>query len=560
MLHPDSNLRNAANNRLEQLEKYYNQKLCYNFEIYQKLKNAVVKDELKKTVTDIIKGYELSGINMPKDKLAQIKKIILEINKITNDFENEVSTQFTYIELSEDEQKNLKDSLKKLIQDNKLELTDTVYSILITNENESLRKKSWYAYSNKAIKNKNRLKELIKLRHKLARMLNYQNFAEYEIEDEMAKNSNNVRSFLTKLTIPIQKKFELEMNKLKESLPFDSKLNNAKINPWNVSYIQKLSLKKQLDFKYTEYFEFSHTLDQIFNTFEDFLDIKIKKLKKNLFWDDQIIELEIFENNQSIGFVLLDLFNRKNKYNSPLEMTIIPSIKSCKGAAIVVMDMQEKRINEAYLLSLSDIRTIYHEFGHAIHDILGRTELNILAGTKVNIDYLEMPSQVFQEWPNTKSVLKKLSSHYKTGKKLTDDEIDLILDFNKYGSGFNYLYQIYYSLISLNIFEFPDADPFKQDAEIFSRILPSINYYPNYSLNSFTHLVDYNSKYYCYLWSKVFAMDIMKKIKKQNFSKEIGKKFKEILLRPGGLLEPEVILKSFLEKDPDINAFIESLN
>jgi Zn-dependent oligopeptidase len=560
MLNLDVNFQNQARDLLTDLEKFRNTQLSYNYEVYQKLKKAVVKDSLKNNLVEIIKNYELSGINLPQDQLAEIRKIILEINELVKNFENDATFKFPTIYLTEDEQKNLKESTKNLIKDNKLKLTDTVYSILLTNENESIRKKSWYADSNKAAENKNRLKEIIRLRQKLAKMLNYKNFAEYEIEDEMAKNSANVRSFLNQLTKPIQEKFKNEFNKLIENLPADVYINNGKINPWDIAYIQKKSVKKELNVKYHEYFEFNNTIKQIFKSFEDFLDIKIKRLNRNLFWDDEIITVEIFENNRSAGFILLDLFSRSNKYNSSFEMPIIPSTKDCKGAALVVINLQQKRVNEPYLLSIFDIATIYHEFGHAIHDILGKTELNILAGTKVDTDYLEMPSQVFQEWPYIHSMLKELSSHYKTGEKLSDDQIKIILDFSKHGNGFKYLYQIYYALIALDIFEFADTDPFKKDAEIFSRTIPTINYYQNYSLNSFVHLIDYNSKYYVYLWSKVFAMDILEKIKNNNFSKDIGKKFKEILLQPGGSEQPEILLKSFLEREPNINAFIESLS
>ena len=228
------------------------------------------------------------------------------------------------IELSKDEQKYLKDSVKQLIKDNKLELTDSIYSILQTNENENIRKKSWYTYSNKAANNKDRLKALIKSRHELAKMFNYKNFADYEIEDDMAKNSSNVRLFLNQLIPSVQKKFVQEFSKLKENLPSNLQIKNGKINPWDIAYVQKKSLKDQLDFKYQEYFELDHTIDQMFAIFADFLGIKIKKIKNNFFWDNQIIAVEIFENNQSIGFIILDLFRRQNKYSSSFEITVVP--------------------------------------------------------------------------------------------------------------------------------------------------------------------------------------------------------------------------------------------
>ena len=560
MLYPDLNLQDFAREQLTKLEDFYNKKLSYNKNIYQKLKKAIVSDNLKNTLYDLIKGYELSGINLPEDKLSEIKKNISETNQLEKKFENEATNDSISIDISSEEQKLLKESIRKLIKDGKLELTDTVYSILITNENENIRKKTWYGYSNKAIKNKNRLKNLIKLRHKLAKLLNYNNFAEYEIEDDMAKNSSTVRSFLNKLTVPIQKKFDQEFSKIIENSTNEVTINYGKINPWDIAYIQKKSLKNKLDFKYQEFFELNNTLNKIFRIFENLLDIKINVISNNLFWDSQIIAIELFEKNQSLGFILLDLFSRKNKYNSSFEMTLVPSTKYCKGAAIVVLNLQEKRHNEPYLLTIEDVATIFHEFGHAIHDILGKTELNISAGTKVNKDYLEMPSQVFQELPYISTILKELSYHYKNGQKLTDEQIKTILEFSKYGKGFKYLYQIYYSLIALNIFEHADSDPFKQDAEIFSHTLPKINYYPNYYLNSFVHLIDYNSKYYVYLWSKVFAMDILEKLKNNNFSQEIGKKLKETLLRPGGSEKPEVLLKLFLEREPDINAFLDNFN
>lgn len=560
MLYPDLKLQNIAREQLNILEEFYNQKLSHNYNIYRKLKQAVVHESLKKTLADLIRKYEINGINLPNDQLKIVKKLILKTDILAKNFENELSYRSPLIELSKDEQNYLKDNIKQLIKDNKLELTDSIYAILQTNENENIRKKSWYAYSNKAANNKDRLKELIKSRHELAKMFNYKNFADYEIEDDMAKNSSNVRLFLNQLIPSVQKKFVQEFSKLTENLPSNLQIKNGKINPWDITYVQKKSLKDQLDFKYQEYFELDHTIDQMFAIFADFLGIKIKKIKNNFFWDDQIIAVEIFENNQSIGFIILDLFRRQNKYSSSFEISLVPSTKNCKGAALVVLNLPQKRLNEPYLLSHNNISTLFHEFGHAIHDILGKTELNIAAGTKVDKDYLEMPSQVFQELPNTPEIVKKLSYHYKTGQKLNDDQIKLILDFNKYGEGFKYLYQIYYALISLTLFANAETDPFEQDAKIFSQILSVINYFPNYSLTSFVHLTDYNSKYYVYLWSKVFAMDIMEKIKKNNFSKQIGKKFKEILLRPGGSQEPEILLRSFLKREFSIKPFLESLN
>jgi thimet oligopeptidase len=564
MVSPIEEVRNMSHKEQIELEKLFNQDVYHNKDIYDKLKNAQVKTSLAYSLQKTLEDYEKKGVNLSAKQREKIIELINQITKISAEFNFEINLVTPEIEVTEDEQKNLKDVVKKIIKNDKIILTPPNYQTVMQQaNNENLRKKSWLAYLNKASKNSENLAMLVNLRDQLAKATNFANFAAYDIHDQMAKDPEVVKNFLEKLIQPLQNKAELEFASLKQSLPKDVILINDKFKPWDLKYVQENYRQTYLNIDQeaiAEYFESTRTLKKLLNIYENFLDIKFKEvISNNLFWHPDVKILELYKNNQLLGYILLDLYPRDFKYSHACQITISPAYNDHLAAAIVITNFPKPEDAKPSLLKYQDVVTFFHEFGHALHAMLGRTEIASKSGTEVARDFVELPSQMLEEWLKQKIILQDLGAHYKTGHPLSDEYVNALKNMKKNDAGFEYLNQIYYAFLSLTIYENSQIDFEKLTQNLHTKINNKIEYVPNNFLNSFGHLTDYGSKYYGYLWSQVFALDIFDMIKAHNFSKEMGQKFVDTILQPGGTADPALLVNKFLGREPNQNAFLKSL-
>jgi thimet oligopeptidase len=564
MVSPSEEVRNACHEKNIKLKELFNKKVAYNKDVYLKLKDAIVKPSLAYSFKSIIDEYEKNGVNLPNEQRAEITTIIDQIGKLTAEYSYAINKDTPIVKVTEQEQNNLNDNVKKIVNDNKIILTPPNYITVMQQANvESLRKNCWQAYLNKAPENEQKLQEIIKLRDQLAKKLGFANYSTFDIHDQMAKNPDTVQLFLDKLIKPLQEKAAQEFERYASFLPDDVVLENNKFKPWDLRYIQENYRKKNLNLDQEEiasYFEAEKTLNELLKIYEHFLNVQFKQVEnKNLFWHPDVKILELYQNNELKGYILLDLHPREYKYSHACQATIIPAYQDNLAAAVVIANFPKPDKNKPSLLKYQDVVTFFHEFGHALHAMLGRTEIACKSGTNVTLDFVEMPSQMLEQWLKEKDILKSLSYHYQTSQPLSDESIEALANMEKTDAGFNYLTQIYYALLSLKIHENAEVNFKELSQTLHTQIMNKVEYAPNNFLNSFGHLTGYGSKYYGYLWAKVFALDIFDTIKTNNFSKEIGQKYKDIILKPGGTVDPALLVKTFLEREPEQKAFLKSL-
>ena len=265
------------------------------------------------------------------------------------------------------------------------------------------------------------------------------------------------------------------------------------------------------------------------------------------------------------GYILLDLFPRPGKYTHACHRGILNAIKPCPKAGgmpsvgIVVANFPKPVGDRPALLLHEDVATFFHEFGHAIHHLVGRTELGRFSGHNVCRDFIETPSQMFEEWMWDRDMLKLVSSHYETGEPLPDDLMDKKLELKTFGAGHFVKHMVLYSLLSLNYYlpgAEKDTDEIKREAwELCFRFT---EYDPEtHKQASFGHLMHYGAKYYSYLWSQVFSLDLFEHVKQYGLlNPEVGKRFVAQVLGRGGSEEPGKLLKDFLGRPPNQEAFL----
>jgi thimet oligopeptidase len=438
----------------------------------------------------------------------------------------------------------------------------------------STREKLWRLNANKAYpENQSILNEIIKKRDELAKLLGYKSYAQYDIDDEMAQTPEHVEQFLNNLIARTNKKELEEHELLKTDLPASVKLSaDDKFYPWDRLHALAMYKKKHFNIDQREiaqYFPMKSTIQGLLDIYRNFFGIEFKELPISGMWDPeiQLIEVTSKENNQVLGYLLLDLYPRSNKYNHACQATIIPAIQKLDeiqqpALVLVIANFPKPTTQEPSLLELNEVNTFFHEFGHALHSILGVTPLAGTSGTRVKTDFVELPSQMLEEWLADAGILKQLSKHYQTGQPMPDNLINAIIDQKNFSIGSYIQRQVYLAFISLLMFQeggVADTQELARDLSKKIRIHSIFDNTDHFEV-SFGHLMGYAAKYYSYLWSKVFALDLFYTIKEHGLlNSEIGKKYAQTILMPGGSVDPNELLRNFLGREPNSDAFFKDL-
>lgn len=618
----------AAHNAVLKITDFFIDNLSSNIKIYQAIKDYAQNGSKKETLSEeeqyflqeTINDYKKEGLDLEQKDLEKVKKLNKKLAKLNLEFESNLAKENKFLIFEKHE-------LEGLDQDfiNSLERTTAQYNGNITGNNETInnnnterfilkidypsyfkaienckiektRETLYNAFSNRGYPvNKEILEQIIKKRAKLAKILGYENYASLDIDGQMAKNPETVKNFIKDIHKKARKKAKKEYNLLIKNLPseislvplnsknLDQNLNNQSLEhqnlankkmqfkAWDLKYIKNLYKKQFLKIdeeEISQYFQTDRTIKELLSIYEDFLNLKFEIKECKDLWHPDLKLIEIYDNSnkeQPIGYLIADLYPRENKFTHACQMTIIPAIKEGGPSVAVILANFPNEIGpKPALMTRNDVETFFHELGHALHSILGRTKIASFSGTEVKMDFIEMPSQMFEEWIYDPVILQKISCHYKTGKPLPEQLIKKIIKTKNFESGQMIERQCYFAMLSLELFSKKGkVDIEKLSTKLEEKMLKNI--YFGQSLHhyaSFGHAADeqYGSKYYAYMWSKVFALDMFYEIKKYGLlNPEIGKKYRKTILEQGGSKDPNVLIKNFLGRETNSDAFFDDM-
>ena len=587
LVNPDTKIRDAAREAVLETQNFYIDHISSNRDLYQgfkayvdgNAKNENLNDEQKRFLKETMDDFERAGLNLSEEKLDQVKKIKKDLVNLALEFDKNIAEDQGSIAVAQQDLKGLSadfiESLKKT-DDGKYILTidyPTYTQVMENCSNGQTRQDLWNVYMNRAYpKNKKLLEDIIAKRFELAQLLGFDTYAALELHNQMVLTPARAQQFLDELNQKAQKKAVVEFKELTQKLPESVSLTaDGKLKPWDIAYLKNqykkttFSLDENL---ISEYFPMQHTVDSLLKIYEEFFNLTFKQVPVSGLWDSDVKMIEVIDNNhnQTAGYLFLDLFPRANKYSHACEHTIIPVTyidnKPNLGVAIVIANFPKPMADKPALLHFKDVNTFFHEFGHAMHALLGRTEVVSFAGTSVRRDFVEMPSQMLEEWLWDPAILKMVSSHYQTGQSLPDDLIAAILKSRTYDSGFYVTRQLYLANISLSFFNNgPALDLDATLKDLYTKFMQKTQFDPrDHFYASFGHLTGYGAQYYGYMWSKVFAVDLFDAIKKEGLLNPIvGRRYVDTVIGKGGSQDPNDILKNFLGREPNQAAFLHEM-
>jgi thimet oligopeptidase len=445
--------------------------------------------------------------------------------------------------------------------------------------NQNTRKALYKAFNNRAFpENITVLNEIRILEDKIAILLGYKNYAHYLIEDEMAKDVETVVLFLNNIDKLTREK---ALNEKNEIIKFAKEVfkdqENKIINPWDVAYIYDKYEKKYFNLdhdKIAEYFPVKHTIKKLLEIYSKFFDIKIKEIKykdsDSWKWNDDIVVLRVEDRKGNIfGDIILDLYPRDNKFSHACCQPVISPVIDFEGnfiefpVTVMIANFNKPSNGHDGLLKHNEVVTFFHEFGHCLHSLMSKSEYLSHSGLgKMPRDFVEMPSQLFEQWVWEKDILKMISYNYKDGSVLPEDIIYKLISSRSFGKAIGCQRQNFLSKISLRIFtentSIKEIIKDEFDKSISLSYLDSEN---NFEC-AFGHLCGYGPAYYGYIWSKAYAIDIFYHINKYNgiLDNKYGNELYKYVLSQGSSIEYIDMIKDFLGRNTNLEAFEKYIN
>jgi thimet oligopeptidase len=587
MASPHEEMRNEAQKATITLQDFSVDIISQNKELYHAFKRYVdlkapkenLNQEERYYIEETLKSFKRNGLDLPDKDQEEITKLKKELGVLSTNFSKNINDDDRKVTVTQDELNGLTpDFVRKLkkTDEGRFELgTDypTYHEVMENCSVESTRKALWTAFNNRAYPaNEKVLNDIIALRDDLAHKLGFASYAQYDIDDEMAQNPQTVEAFLNDIAARSTVKAQQEVERYKKHLPDGiTLLPDGTIKPWDWAFI-KASYRKEkfnLDDRIVaEYFPVASTLEGLLKLYEKFFSIRLKQLPQVAPYGIEIDAVQVSDvDGHLIGYLLLDLYPRPYKYTHACQITLVHGTRNKEGkitpaAGLVLANFPKPSAEKPALLPHTDVVTFFHEFGHAIHGLLGSTEMSGFSGTNVKTDFVEMPSQMLEEWMWDKAVIKNITKHYKTSKPLPDSLLDTMIMLKNLDSGDFNRRQLFYAKTSLEYFK----DGRSKDTTAIVRKLqkearPYIAAMPEDRVQySFGHLTGYGSKYYSYLWSKVYALDLFDHIKTHGLLDEnVGKRYVECILSKGGSRPPQELLREFLGREPNSKAFFKDL-
>lgn len=580
----DDAVRTAAHDAVTKMQNFLvdtieNNKQLYNvFKSYVESAAAVepLTEEQRYYLHETMKHWQRNGLDLPDDQLARCSALKKEIAQLSQDFEFNISQDTRTTTVPEHGLAGVDPEfvarLKRDAVGNYILGVDypTVFTVLDTCTVEATRKALFLAFNNRAYPNNQAvLERLVAGRDELAHLLGMQHYNELGLADEMVQTAECATAFLQNLVAASRPKQQKEFQALLADLPEDITLVNGKIKPWDLAYIKNNYKKKQLKIDeelIAHYFPMKSTVDGLLSIYESFFNLKFEHVELSGLWYKGLTSLAVHDGttNAILGYLILDMHPRANKYTHACHITIVPSVVLPNGSklpsvSVVLANFPEESATKPALLKRDDVNTFFHEFGHAMHAILGRTRLASFAGTNCKHDFVELPSQMLEEWLWDADILKMVSKHYITGAQLPDELIATIQASKTYASGYFVQRQAFLALASLAFFDKgATKDLNKIWQTLSSTIVPDVAYEPEAHMYlSFGHLTGYGPRYYGYLWSKVFALDMFQAIKKEGLlNPAAGKRYVDAVLSHGGSKDPNLLLLSYLGRRPNQDAFL----
>ncbi|NDW19634.1 M3 family peptidase [Dysgonomonas sp. 216] len=556
--------------------------------VYDKRNESGLNPEQIRLVEKIYEGFENSGATLSDADKAIYRELSTELSKLTLNFGQNVlkeSNLFEMVLTDEADLAGLPESIKEAAamsakSKNKegwrFDLSAPSYiGFMKYSSRRDLREKLYMAYCTKCVKggefdNKENVIKIAETRLKIANLLGYPDYATLSLRNKMAKNKESVYDLLDKLYAAYALSARQDVKEV-QGFAIGMEGSAVEIQPWDWAYYSE----KLKDAKYQvndelirPYFELENVKKGVFGLATDLYGLTFKKNSKIPVYHPEVEAFEVFDADGKFLSVLYTDFHPRDGKRQGAWMTsykdqYMRDGKDSRPHISIVMNFTRPTENKPALLTFDEVETFLHEFGHALHGMLSKCTYETLSGTSVARDFVELPSQVMENWLTEKDYLDKFAVHYQTGERIPAELVKKLVDASNYLAGYLCYRQLSFGYLDMawhtqtkaytgNILDF------EQKAMSKTAVLPIV---PGTNMSvSFSHIFagGYAAGYYSYKWSEVLDADAFASFKKAGiFDKETATSFRKNILEKGNTEDPMSLYIKFKGHEPTVDALLD---
>jgi len=593
---PDESIRNKSKAASDELEKFIiecQQRLDvfevfveYQLNTFQVEKPSLHQEDIR-YVEETMRDAKRNGLYI-KDPVirSEIKSISKEISVLCNQFEHNLAENKSSFIMSTHELEGLSKNwlANHEIGSNQYKVVlewQDFYTVLRECKNRETRRKIHTAYYSRCEKeNLPILKRILQLRQRKAELLGYESHADYAAELRMAKNAKNVKAFLNDMTERFEPLLQQNLRDLTQFARTQEKDPEFVLQHFDLRYYQRwreeVVCNIDMD-KVKEYFPQDHVINSTLELYGNLLGLNFVRNPNAKTWDKEVIVVEVFNraDHKKMGNILMDLRARPGKVDLAQVNTIVTD---CDVSSVTKLPNQRQESSYVLFcnlpkegnLAFNDVKTFFHEFGHAMHFICAKPKLPTNKGGNVERDFVEAPSQMLENWCFEPKVLKVLSSHYLTGEPLPNETANKLKKVNQLHAGYFQKRQLVLASFDFMVHSLSSKELSTIDLkEFYLQLENKLLHIPTLEETcfpvTFAHLVgDYDAGYYGYMQSETFAAQMYKapvlmnqSFKDDPLSPELGAKYRKVVLEPGASQDSMLSLTNFLGGPPNLDAFLE---
>ncbi len=556
--------------------------------VHNSIKGADLNEEQKRLLEDTYKAFTRKGALLSGEKKERYREISTELSKLTLTFGENVLAETNDFKLHVTKEAELA-GLPNAIKEAAAQLAKAeekegwIFTLQYPSyvpfmkyaENRTLRKQMFMAYTTRANHNdehdnKEIVKSIVNLRLEKAQLLGFENHAQYVLEERMAKTPVKVNNFLKELldaSLPFAQEEIKEVNDYAKSHGLENELQR-----WDFSYYsEKVKVEK---FSFTEemtkpYFQLEKVEKGVFDLATTLYGITFKENKEIPVYHPEVKAYEVFdENGKYLAVLYVDFFPRAGKQGGAWMTNYGEQNKTEDGNDIrpfvsLVCNFSRPTEEAPSLLTYNEVRTFLHEFGHGLHGMLSQTTYKSLSGTNVYRDFVELPSQILENWGIEKEWLKMVGKHYQTGETIPDELVDKIMASANFQSGYHSVRQLSFGMNDMawhslnNKFDGSVVD-FEDNSMAPTELFPSVE--GSCFSAAFSHIFagGYAAGYYGYKWAEVLDADAFSLFKENGiFDKATAASFRENILSKGGTKHPMDLYVAFRGQEPTNEALLK---
>lgn len=563
------------------------------FELYQALNNSpnakLFSTAQQAVLKHSLRDFHLSGIDLPKEKQQRYGEIQAKLSELSSKFSNQLldATQAWTKHITDESAlvgipDSAKDQMAQAAKEKDLTgwlitLEFPCYCAVITYaDDRKLREEIYQAYCTRAsdqgpianqFDNGPIMQELLALRHELAQLLGFNNYAELSLADKMAESPKQVLDFLNDLA---KRSKPFAEQDLKELRAFVAEQGITDMQSWDASYFSEKLREARYsisDEALRVYFPIDKVLTGLFTLVESLYNIQICELHNFDTWHPDVRLFEIKEQGQTIGRFFFDLYARSNKRGGAWMDGARDRYKTSSGQIVtpvanLVCNFMPASNGKPALLTHDEVLTLFHEFGHGLHHMLTRIEHIGVSGINgVAWDAVELPSQFMENWCWQEEGLALISGHYETGDPLPKDILEKMLAAKNFQAGLMMVRQLEFSLFDFELHTYYGDNRTIEQVLNSVRERVSVLKPPAYNrfANSFSHIFagGYAAGYYSYKWAEVLSADAFSRFEEDGvLNPETGRLFRETILAKGGSQEPMELFIEFRGREPSIEPLL----